>query len=765
MTDVMTKSCSRDAEQRLAEERQLQSTINQGTKPAAQKLLQELLTANVVLEEDWVDLSDKARAELSKCTARGELLDLLVEHQLLTKYQATQIDAGKTHRLILSNYRVLDCVGAGGMGVVFKAEHVRMRRVVAIKVLPQAEDADNRMLRRFLSEMRTLAQLQHPNIVSAIDDGEVPATRGDSRVYYMVMEYVPGNDLEQLIDTKGPLPLDQACSLIYQVASALAEAHEHNIVHRDIKPSNIRVTADGQAKLLDFGLVRQFHHRVTEQGALLGTLDYLSPEQARDASSVDIRADIYCLGGTLFWCLTGRVPFPEGGSTTEVLIRRLNQKAPSLRVVNPELPAELDSVVQRMMACNPDDRYPTPQAVMNALLGFLKTDGRFSGPHTDLRPDQHIKPLPAADDTRAAHRVLVVDDSRMVRIYCAHALQEDGIICEQAENGLDALTAVGAKPFDLILTDWVMPGMTGLELCRRLRESSASPNQKIIVFSSQITDDDVAQVLAAGADDYLTGKLSPVQLLARVNAALRLKDAQDRSDLLNRHLLACNRQLEENLHTKDSDLFQVRNALVLALTDLVCKRDVESIFHVMRVQRYSRVLAEEATGIPSFAGQIDRNFIQMLESCAPLHDIGKIGLPDSILGKTSNLDVEERHIMQTHTVMGAETLQNVAQRYGSAVAFLQMAIDIARHHHERYDGQGYPDRLAGNDIPLAARIVTVADVYDGLRTRRAYKPALAHLAALQVMCEGTNSQFDPMLMQAFLRCAPHFEQIHREIPG
>ncbi len=185
----------------------------------------------------------------------------------------------------------------------------------------------------------------------------------------------------------------------------------------------------------------------------------------------------------------------------------------------------------------------------------------------------------------------------------------------------------------------------------------------------------------------------------------------------------------------------------------------------MRLQRYCRILAEEATGIPSLAGQVDRNFIQMLESCAPLHDIGKIGLPDYILGKTGNLDVEERHIMQTHTTIGAETLQNVAQRHGSAVTFLQMAIDIARHHHERYDGQGYPDRLAGNDIPLSARILTICDVYDGLRTRRAYKPALTHTAVLQVMLEGSKGQFAPLLLHAFQRCAFLFEQVHREIPG
>jgi response regulator RpfG family c-di-GMP phosphodiesterase len=753
MSSLMTRSP-------VPVEKQLAVTVVQQPVAPGSKLLQELLDSCILLAEDWEHLPDADRRAVVDCTAKEEFLRALVSAQLLTDYQAARIDAGKKHGLILGNYRILERLGAGGMAVVFKGEHVRMRRTVAIKVLPHFDGPDDPLFRRFLSEMRTLAQLQHPNIVYAIDDGELPATLDDPRLYYFVMEYVPGIDLEDLVATRGPLPTDEACSLIYQVASALAEAHAHNLVHRDIKPSNIRVTPDGQAKLLDFGLVRKFHHRLTELGAVLGTLDYLSPEQARDSSSVDIRSDIYSLGGALFWCLTGRVPFPEGTATTETVLRRFTQSPPALRVLRPDLPEELEGVVQRMMACNPDERYPTPQAVMNALLGFLKLETKGGTIEPVLKTSSRLKPLPKDDDTYIAPRVLVVDDSRMVRTYCVRTLQDDAIYCEQADNGAAALKMVGAQPFDLVLTDWVMPGMTGLELCRHLRQSSTSPNLKIIVFSSQITDDDVAQVLAAGADDYLTGKFSPVQLLARVNAALRLKDAQDRSDLLNRHLLACNRQLEENLLSRDSDLVQVRNAMVLALTDLVCKRDVESIYHVMRVQRYCRVLAEEATGIPHFASQIDRNFIQMLECCAPLHDIGKIVLPDHILGKAGQLDVEERYIMQTHTTIGAETLQNIAQRHGSAVVFLQMAIDIARHHHERYDGQGYPDRLAGHDIPLAARILAIGDVYDGLRTRRNFKPALTHAAALHIMLECSSGQFDPLLLQAFRRCAPQFEQIH-----
>jgi HD-GYP domain-containing protein (c-di-GMP phosphodiesterase class II) len=183
----------------------------------------------------------------------------------------------------------------------------------------------------------------------------------------------------------------------------------------------------------------------------------------------------------------------------------------------------------------------------------------------------------------------------------------------------------------------------------------------------------------------------------------------------------------------------------------------------MRLQRYCRLLAEEAADAPGFDGQISANFIQLLECCAPLHDIGKAGLPDHLLLKPGRLTADERVIMQSHTTIGADTLNKVAERHGFARAFLQMAIDVARHHHERYDGTGYPDRLAGDAIPLAARVVAVADVYDALRSRRVYKPALSHVAATHLMGETDPGHFDPVLLQVFLRRAERFERVFREL--
>ena len=734
--------------------------------PPAQDLLAHLRDLALVLGEDWEMLSESERMQLLECTDISSLLALLQEHRLVTGYQAERIEAGVTHGLILGNYRVLERLGAGAMGVVFKAEHRRMRRVVAIKVLPVFSGQDDRILLRFFTEMRAIAQLQHPNIVTAIDAGEIPGKDPDSPVlHYFVMEYVPGQDLEEYVQEKGPLPVAKACDLAYQMASALDEAHKHDLVHRDIKPSNIRITPEEQAKLLDFGLARHFRHRQTDPGTLLGTVVYMAPEQLQDASSVDIRADIYALGSTLFWCLAGKPPFESDGTLIQTVTRRLRQPAPSLREFRPDIPFELEAVLARMMALDAEDRYATPKALLQALLPFLKPElheyllrsplQALAGPSTSA---------PGAQTGAGGHRILIVDDEANVRDFCHSVLAARGFACADAVDGLQALERVNSEPFDLVLLDIDMPTMKGPEVLQRLRERPPTPHLKIIMFSGRASPDEMAGMLVAGAEGYLTKPFSMVQLEGQVKAALRLKDAQDRSDLLNQRLVGINAELERGLSARDSDLVHARNALVLALAKLVNQRDGETGTHMWRLQRYSRCLAEEVAALPGFAGQIDSSFVDLLECCAPLRDIGKVGLPDHILLKPGKLTSEERTLMQTHTLIGAATLKEVAEHHGSALAFLQMAIDIARHHHERFDGAGYPDRLAGSDIPLVARIVAIGDVYDALRSRRTYKPALSHAAAFEVMTKGSAGHFDPALIQVFEGCAARFEKIFHDLP-
>ncbi len=364
----------------------------------------------------------------------------------------------------------------------------------------------------------------------------------------------------------------------------------------------------------------------------------------------------------------------------------------------------------------------------------------------------------------SAHRVIIVDDDPGNRFLCRRVLEPDGIRCDEAPDGMAALKQVRAAPYDLVLLDVDMPRMQGPEVLRDLRDNPPWPNLKVIMLSGRATGDEMAFMMQAGADDFLGKPFSVVQLRERVRTALRLKEAQDRADRLTHRLLAVNHELEQTVTARDSDLVDARNALVLGLAELVACRDAETGAHLMRLQRYSRTLAEAAARLPGFAGRIDDNFIAMLEACAPLHDIGKVGVPDHVLLKPGPLTPEERVVMQRHTTIAAETLDKLARRHGFAAGFLQMALEIARHHHERYDGTGYPDRLAGDNIPLAARIVTVADVYDALRSRRVYKPALSHADAVRLMVGEAGRQFDPALLALFRdQCAEAFDRLFREL--
>jgi cyclic di-GMP phosphodiesterase len=738
-----------------------------------EETLQEMLSSQLVLIEDWEKLPDEAKREILTCLDNQAFLSALVDHGLLNPYQAGRIEAGTTFGLILGNYRVLERLGAGGMGVVFKAEHIRLRRQVAIKVMPVEPDHSATLLLRFYSEVRVIAQLVHPNIVAAIDAGEVLGPIPDDPVlHYFVMEYVPGQDLEEYVLERGALDPALACDIIQQVAAALGEANKHNMVHRDIKPSNILITPEGQAKLLDFGLARTVMQRVTEPGTVLGTLDFMAPEQVRDASMVDIRADLYALGGTLYWCLTGKLPFAPQKNVAQDLARRLTQPPPSVVAVRPDIPRELDALVTRLMTLDPAGRYQTPEAVREALLPWVA-----GGLKAYKAAESVCRAAPLVLETTGGrltssmlhpaertYQILVVDDEPAPRMLCCSVLKAEGIACDEAEGGLEALAMVRKKSYDLVLLDINMPDVSGLEVCRRLREDPPSPHLKLITLSGFANPDDMAQMLLAGADDFLAKPFSVVQLQARVKAVLRLKEAQDRSDMLTRHLLTLNRELEENLCARDGNLSDARNALVLALAKLGEHRDGSPTARLKRLQEYTRLLAEEAAHSEHFVDRIDRQFIDLLTSTAPLLDIGKVGLPDHILLKPGKLTTDERIIMQAHTVIGADILRAVADQHGSARELLLMAMNIARHHHERFDGKGYPDRLSGTEIPLAARLVAPCDVYDALRSRRLYRPGLAHAVSLQVMGEDWDAQFDPTLRTPFARCAADFAQVFRDHP-
>jgi response regulator RpfG family c-di-GMP phosphodiesterase len=392
--------------------------------------------------------------------------------------------------------------------------------------------------------------------------------------------------------------------------------------------------------------------------------------------------------------------------------------------------------------------------------------------HSVLRPSplapadtprpRHLPAPPSAGDA-PAHRVLIVDDQPEIRRLCRAVLAGEGLVCEEVGTGPDAIAAAAGQNYDLVLLDIDLPGCSGEEVLRSLRQNPPTPNLKVLMFSGSASGDDLSRNMLAGADDFLTKPFSTLHLRARVKAALRLKAAQDRSDRLNRSLLAVNAELEEALTAREGELVHARGGLVLAMAKLVEHRSKETSAHLLRLTRYTRVLAEAAADLPGFAPLIDPVFVRNLEDAAPLHDIGKAALPDGILNKPGPLTPDERARMQTHTTIGAETLRAVAAEHPFALGFLQTAIDIARSHHERWDGAGYPDRLSAEAIPLAARLLAVCDVYDALRAKRVYKPGMTHAEAVAVMTEGSPGHFDPGLLTAFAACADRFDRIFREV--
>jgi len=317
-------------------------------------------------------------------TERGKVIArALVQQGLLTKFQAEQLLAGRTGGFVLGQYRILDEIGKGGMGRVFKAIHHTMNRVVALKVLAGQYVETEKAQELFQREMRAAAPLAHPNVVTAYDANHV------GNRFYLVMEYVDGPNLDRLVHQQGPLPVGLACEFMRQAAEGLQYACDMGMVHRDIKPSNILVALPGGearrkrclVKILDFGLARlqgsdddadEAGTILTRPNLVMGTPDFVSPEQARNLHTVDIRSDLYSLGCTFYFLLTGRVPFPDGG-TLEKLIRHTTEEPDRLEDLRPDVPAEVAALVRKLMAKEPADRFQTPLE-LSAALGPYATE-------------------------------------------------------------------------------------------------------------------------------------------------------------------------------------------------------------------------------------------------------------------------------------------------------------------------------------------------------------------------------------------------------
>lgn len=333
----------------------------------------ETLTSAGIVEE--ATLNTYKNDPAAPVTTAAEMLARLREANAITKFQAKAIEQGKTDGLLFGQYVVIERLGKGGMGAVFTARHRTMERMVALKVMAPDVMSNEKHVRRFQQEVRLAARLSHPNIVAAYDAGMA------NNLHYLVMEYVEGVDCSQLVKKLGPVKVKTAVSITRQAARGLFHAHRQQIVHRDIKPSNILVDLQGNAKILDMGIAgflselreSEDEDDLTKTGIIMGTVDYMSPEQAISSKQADERSDIYSLGATMFFLLTGERPF-SGETPVQIILAHREGDLPPMSKFRDDVPRRVEAILRKMMARSPEDRFQTMQDVAKALGGSGSDD-------------------------------------------------------------------------------------------------------------------------------------------------------------------------------------------------------------------------------------------------------------------------------------------------------------------------------------------------------------------------------------------------------
>lgn len=325
-------------------------------------------------------------------------------------------------------------------------------------------------------------------------------------------------------------------------------------------------------------------------------------------------------------------------------------------------------------------------------------------------------------------KILIVDDDQVSLAKNAKLASSLGHEVVTANNGEEALKIFKSSRISMVLTDWVMPVMDGISLVRELKRLQGSRYTYVIMITSQSDTEHMVRGIEAGADDFISKPVLREELLMRIKAAERVLS------------------------------FEMRDIVIFAMANLAEARDPETGNHLERIRFYSQALAEALSKFPPHAEEITPMFIDNILLTSPLHDIGKVGIPDFVLLKPGRLDEKEYSIMQKHTVIGFEALNNALRKYPNA-EYLKMSAEVALCHHEKYDGTGYPNALQENAIPLSARIVALADVYDALVSKRVYKSAMPHDTAKYIIEGERGKHFDPVIVDAFLSCENKFIDI------
>jgi len=348
--------------------------------------------------------------------------------------------------------------------------------------------------------------------------------------------------------------------------------------------------------------------------------------------------------------------------------------------------------------------------------------------------------------------ILIVDDTPD-NLTLMTGLLKDTYRTKVANNGERALKIASTLPYpDLILLDIMMPGMDGYEVCQRLKADPATAAIPVIFLTAKTEVEDEQRGFDVGGVDYITKPISPPIVLARVKTHLLLKGARD-------FLKDQNAYLEEEVERRTREARIVQDTTIIALAALVKARENETENHIRRTQDYVKVLTEALKASPGFSKDLDDATIEMLQRSAPLHDIGKVGIPDRILLKSGKLTPEEFEVMKTHTTLGHDAIVAAEKHLNAPGSLLRFAREMAYSHQEKWDGSGYPEGLVGPLIPLSARLMAVADVYDALISKRVYRPAFSHEQAVATIREGRGTHFDPEIVDAFGELAGEFRRI------
>ena len=358
------------------------------------------------------------------------------------------------------------------------------------------------------------------------------------------------------------------------------------------------------------------------------------------------------------------------------------------------------------------------------------------------------------DVERRRKTILAVDDSADSLALLSSLLKNvyQVKVAISGEAAIDAISR-GGKP-DLILLDVVMPGMDGYEVCARLKNDPSTRDIPVIFLTARTNSSDEEKGLKLGAVDYIVKPFSPPIVLARVATHIRLKEVRD-------FLLDQNAFLEEEIARRTEEVGMIQDVTMIALGSLAETRDNETGNHIRRTQNYIKILAERLAGHPRFRIFLSGNAVELFYKSAPLHDIGKVGIPDGILKKPGKLDPSEFEIMKAHTTLGRDAILAAESRLDSPTSFLATAREIAWSHHEKWDGSGYPRSLAGDAIPFPGRLMAIPDVYDALISRRVYKPAYSHDEAMALIRKGAGTQFDPDIVSAFIDIEDEVKKIAR----